>query len=135
MTDGRGLHKTVAGAAVAASAVAAACGTLIMGDQGPLECADGVTANAVIVAGIFSDVADDWTFTPPEVTITAGQTVCWALIHGASHTITPTAGGTFGGTIDPNQRWVLDTFTVAGDYPYVCQVHSQMQGMVKVNPS
>jgi len=139
MRDRRAVQQAIVSAGVAASvvALAAACGSLTTGDQGLRACGDGTETNALVFAGVFSDVAEDYSFDPYQVDITVGQTVCWEIAEGSSHTITPSGGGTtFGGTIDANQPFLVDTFSVAGDYPYYCQVHTAqgMTGLVRVLP-
>lgn len=136
MTDRRVLQQAVVSAAVAASviALAAACGGILGGDQGPSVCGDaGLVADAVVGAGNFSGIPDDYTFSPMQVTISTGQSVCWEIIDGVSHTVTPTGGGAFvGGTIDANNRTVIAMFPIVGDYTYSCDVHAGMGGVVHV---
>ena len=139
MTDRRVLQQAIVSAGVAAFvvALAAACGTFTTAEPELRECGDGSATNALVYAGIFSDVAEDYSFDPYQVEITVGQSVCWEISEGVSHTITPIGGGTaFGGTIDANQPFLVDTFSVAGDYPYYCQVHTAqgMTGLVRVLP-
>ena len=135
MRDRRAVQQAIVSGAVAASviALAAACGSLFVGEQGPTACGDaGLVADAVVGAGNFSGIPDDYTFDPMQVTISTGESVCWEIIDGVSHTVTPTSGGMFGGTIDANNRTVIAIFPVVGDYTYSCDIHSGMGGVVHV---
>jgi plastocyanin len=136
MMESRVLQRVVV-SAVAASvvALAAACDTLginLGGDPEPLSCSAATDAEAVVGAGNFME---SWLFSPDPVSITVGQAVCWVNVDGNSHTVTPSGGSSgFGGSLTAQDPFVVDTFTVAGDYNYVCDVHPEMGGLVHVTP-
>ena len=78
-------------------------------------------------------VADNYTYTPDTVTITSGQSVCWQNTGQLMHTVTEYLGR-FNGSLPGGQTFV-HTFTgVTGSIPYYCQQHSNMAGVVVVNP-
>ncbi len=101
-----------------------------------LAAASPATAGLVVVQ------QTSLTFSPNDITITAGDTVRWVRTS-LSHTVT---NGT--GTSDPNVGALFDAplnattptfqyvFTVAGDVPYFCRPHllMGMTGIVRVQP-
>jgi len=80
----------------------------------------------------------DECFAPPHITINSGDTVEWANIDSAAHTVT-------GGTPADGPSGVFDssllmasgnysfTFDETGSYDYFCMVHPWMVGSVSVN--
>jgi plastocyanin len=52
-----------------------------------------------------------------------------------SHNITPDTPGDFtpSGTLGGNRSYSV-AFTAAGDYPYHCSIHTNMIGLITVNP-
>jgi len=87
---------------------------------------DGGTTGDIIVRNNFYD--------PTPFPATVNQTVVWGWSAGAvEHTVTFNDGPT-----SPTQSSgsFQRTFTVAGSYPYFCQVHGAavMSGVVNVNP-
>lgn len=86
-----------------------------------------------------SNANNDCFFVPSEVTINVGDTVVWTNSDTATHTVTS-------GTVDDPGSWgvLFDsglgkpgstfqfTFTEAGEYPYLCQLHPWMLGKVIV---
>ena len=70
-------------------------------------------------------------FDPAEVTIPTGTAVAWANEDTVPHTVTSVDGVFDSGIFDPggNFNW---TFDQPGTFPYVCQLHPQMQGTVIV---
>lgn len=125
------IGRTAAGAAVIG--LAAACGVIGMTAQEDLACADGVEADVTVGGGNFMDT---WLFSPSPVTIRVGQSVCFVNVDGRDHTVTPNVGTGFGGSLTAMMPYLVDTFTVAGDYPYHCQIHEAegMAGVVHVTP-
>ena len=82
----------------------------------------------------------DSLFDPPDVTISAGETVAWVNDGSLPHTSTSgtgcTADGTWNsGTLGNGESWSR-TFTEAGTYPYYCTFHCAMgmTGTVTVTP-
>ena len=75
-------------------------------------------------------------FNPGLIQVIAGSTVIWTNRDLRGHTAThgtPTApGGVFDSGILTQGRPFSFTFTQPGDYPYYCQPHPQMQGLIRV---
>ena len=109
------------------SALAALACRSATGPSSPLPCATSGTA--ATVSG-----TDDFAFTPPSVTITVGQSVCWQNTGMLSHTVTDIAtnGTRFNGNLPSGQAFV-HTFGFGGSFAYRCNNHSNMTGTVVVN--
>lgn len=70
-------------------------------------------------------------FSPQTVTIDVGDTVTWKNTGQAVHTATADNGSFDTGQIQPGQSR-SETFTTAGDVPYICTLHANQSGTVKV---
>lgn len=106
----------------------------------PTQSAFAATVNADIVKGAASKTND--AFSPNPIKAAPGDTVVWTNKDTAIHTVTSgTAsnpenkfGTDSGGNpilISPNKTFQF-TFADAGDFPYYCQLHPAMVGMVTV---
>ena len=73
---------------------------------------------------------DNFTFTPPELTVKVGDTVTWTNHDDIPHTIV-SAGKFRSKTLDTDNTYSF-TFASAGDYKYFCSLHPHMTGMIKV---
>ncbi len=73
---------------------------------------------------------DNFTFTPPEVTVKVGDTVTWTNHDDIPHTVV-SAGKFRSGALDTDNSYSF-TFASAGDYKYFCSLHPHMTGMIKV---
>jgi len=82
-------------------------------------------------AAVTVDVKE-YAFTPSSVTITVGQSVCWANTGQMTHTVVEGVGGRFGGTLAPGQT-IVHTFMANTNYGYYCSLHSTMTGTLTVN--
>jgi plastocyanin len=93
----------------------------------PDPCANSVTAGTV-------SATDGFAFTPPTVTITVGQSICWQNTGRLSHTLTDvsTNGRRFNGDLAGGQAFV-HTFGFGGTFSYRCRNHSNMTGTIVVN--
>lgn len=69
-------------------------------------------------------------FSPSDMTITTGDTVCWFWDHGV-HTSTSADGLWDSGILSPGSMFEY-TFNQAGDYPYFCSLHLDCCNMVGV---
>ncbi len=80
-------------------------------------------------------VFQDFSFTPPSVTIQVGDTVVWTN-GGGIHTVTGDGKDPFCGS-NAIPTSCSETFTNAGTFPYHCEFHAAfgMRGTVIVNPS
>jgi amicyanin len=73
---------------------------------------------------------DNFTFSPPELTVKVGDTVTWTNHDDIPHTIV-SAGKFRSKTLDTDNTYSF-TFASAGDYKYFCSLHPHMTGMIKV---
>jgi plastocyanin len=92
-----------------------------------------LVAPTIIAAGASVAVAG-FRYTPPTVTIGAGEAVTWTLGNDAEqHTVTPDDAGSFAGSgiLEAGQSFSA-TFGVAGHYAYHCDLHPFMTGTVIV---
>ena len=86
----------------------------------------GLTARAQEV----TVTIDNFTFTPPELTVKVGDTVTWTNHDDIPHAIV-SAGKFKSKTLDTDNTFSF-TFTSAGDYKYFCSLHPHMTGTIKV---
>jgi plastocyanin len=103
----------------------------------------GSTQVTVKIIDSSSNPAGYW-FDQPNITIKVGTTVTWVNRSSAVHTITSGQAGAADGKFDsgtqnllmPNNQGAASTFsftfTKAGAYPYFCQIHPGMIGLVTV---
>jgi plastocyanin len=71
-------------------------------------------------------------FQPGTVTIQVGDTVTWTNNDDTAHTATSTDNpALFDGEMAPGESFSF-TFTEAGTFDYVCEIHPAMQGTVVV---
>jgi plastocyanin len=102
-----------------------------------LACSDSTSsANLCTNSGAAVTVdVKEYAFTPSAVTITVGQSVCWANTGNMTHTVTQGSAGQiplFNGNLPAGQTFVF-TINVAGTFGYHCNNHSNMTGTVMVN--
>ena len=87
-----------------------------------------------------SDHVISWGYTQPtasfSITITVGQSVTWIGVDSAPHTVTSGSNGVADGKFSSGAAVVglsyTHTFTTVGTFPYFCQVHSMMVGVITV---
>ena len=68
-------------------------------------------------------------FDPSAITVPTGTTVAWTNDDAVPHTVTSTDGAFDSGKFDPGGSFSF-TFNEPGSFPYICQLHPQMQGTV-----
>jgi plastocyanin len=73
---------------------------------------------------------DNFTFTPPELTVKVGTTVTWKNHDDIPHTVV-SAGKFRSKALDTDDSYSF-TFTAAGNYTYFCSLHPHMTGTIKV---
>jgi plastocyanin len=75
----------------------------------------------------------DFAFTPKTITVPVGTTVRWTNNGNAPHTVTSTSSPKAfdSGTLNSGDTF-QHTFTTAGQFPYRCNIHPSMTGMVIV---
>jgi len=91
-----------------------------------VACSDDSTGPAGACAGRGADFVVDGTdglrFSPANLTIAAGQTVCWQNRGTQFHTVTSDDGTTFNSNLGAGAFFVR-TFATAGSFPYHCIPH------------
>jgi plastocyanin len=75
--------------------------------------------------------AGDFFFSSASVTIAVGDTVTWHNTGQAPHNATGNNGTFSTGTIDPGSS-ASHTFNSAGTFSYICTIHPNMTGTVRV---
>ncbi len=93
---------------------------------------DRVQPSGTVPAGSAEVVIDDDDadgFSPGTITIDAGQSVTWVNMDKHAHTATGADFDT--GPMDPDELATV-RFDVPGSYPYSCQFHPVMTGVVEV---
>ena len=73
----------------------------------------------------------NFAFSPPSVTIKAGETVQFVNDDGTPHTVTASDKSFDSGNMDQNAKWSY-TFKKPGTYAYICTYHPYMKGTVVV---
>jgi plastocyanin len=74
---------------------------------------------------------DDFFFSPASVTVAVGDTVTWHNAGQAPHTATADDGSFDTGTINSGGSG-SHRFTTAGTFSYICTIHPNMHGTVRV---
>ena len=103
-------------------ALALLLAALILFVLGSIELARAAT-HAVTIA--------DFAFSPPTLTITAGDTVTWTNEDQVVHTATSTTGAFDSGDLAQGASFSF-TFTTPGTYTYLCTPHPSMTGQIVV---
>jgi plastocyanin len=124
-------------------------GTLIGGRRHlPLVAATGLTITGLVLAlAVFASSAmadasvemtegsatdiNTWGFTPPDVTISAGQSVTWMNSGALAHTATAVGGQFDTGTVGPGESKTI-TLSSPGSIAYQCTPHPWMKGTLTV---
>lgn len=107
--------------------IAVSCGE---DDEGPLSAqppAADVTIQIIANNGSMS-------FSPNPTNVTVGQTVAWRNAHSQTHTATANGGAFDTGSIAPGATSAPESMTVAGAFPYHCDIHPSMVATLQVNP-
>lgn len=76
---------------------------------------------------------DNFSFTPPELTVPAGATVTWTNRDDIPHTIVSSEQKFKSKALDTNDAYSF-TFTEPGTYQYFCGLHPKMVGKIVVEP-
>jgi plastocyanin len=100
--------------------------------MGAFALATTVLADATVqmTEGSQSDI-NSWGFTPPEVTINAGQSITWTNSGTIAHTATATDGSFDTGQLPPGQSKTI-TLSSPGTFAYACTPHPWMKGTITV---
>jgi 3',5'-cyclic-AMP phosphodiesterase len=104
----------------------------------PVAVAGGAPETAASRARKARPIADDevaidnFVFTPPNRTVSAGTTLTWINRDDVPHRIGSVDNAfPLGPTLDTDQRYSY-TFTKAGTYRYYCTIHATMMGVITV---
>jgi amicyanin len=109
-------------AAIAAAVLGAVVGSGLAG--GVLMARADAPATTVSI--------DNFTFTPPTVTVKAGTTVTWSNKDDIPHGIASANGAfTKSKALDTDDSYSF-TFTTPGTYQYFCYIHPHMTGTIVV---
>jgi plastocyanin len=73
----------------------------------------------------------DRAFGPADIAIAVGGTVDWVNRDDRAHTVTA-ADGAFGSSTLGSGATFSETFTTSGSFAYLCAIHPEMQGTVRV---
>lgn len=74
---------------------------------------------------------DNFTFSPPTLTVPAGTTVMWKNEDDIPHTVTSTTKAFKSQALDTDDNFSF-TFTTPGVYEYFCSLHPHMTGKIVV---
>jgi len=110
-----------------------------------LMCAGllGVVASAAMIHGTqlaraaeeknaaVSITIDNFSFTPKEITVSAGTTITWVNRDDVPHTVVSPDKKFRSKALDTDDQFSF-TFTDAGTYSYFCSVHPVMTGKIIV---
>ena len=103
-------------------ACAAVAGVLGFGAIG-VALAAGPGATAVDI--------DNFTFSPPTITVASGTTVKWTNDDDIPHTVRAVDGSFHSKAMDTSDSYAF-TFSKPGVYSYFCSLHPKMVGKVVV---
>lgn len=73
-------------------------------------------------------------YSPSPDTVTVGQTVSWKNNDSMTHTATADVSGFDTGNIGAGATSTPITMSTAGSFPYHCNIHSGMTGILVVQP-
>jgi plastocyanin len=74
---------------------------------------------------------DNFTFTPPTLTVTAGTEVTWTNRDDIPHTVVTEDKTVKSKVLDTDDKFTY-TFTKPGTYAYFCSLHPKMKGTIVV---
>jgi plastocyanin len=74
---------------------------------------------------------DNFSFGPPELTVTAGTTITWTNRDDIPHTVVSPDKVFKSKVLDTDEKFSF-TFDTPGTFPYFCSIHPKMTGKVVV---
>jgi plastocyanin len=77
---------------------------------------------------------DNFTFTPQQITVKAGDTVTWTNHDDIPHTVTSTTKVFNSTALDTDDKFAF-TFVTPGSFSYFCALHPHMTGSIVVETS
>ena len=111
--------------------VLAACGD----DDAAATTAAPATTEATTTAPAAAEASvliEGFAFDPPELTVSVGTTVTWTNQDSATHTASSTDGVFDSGNLSGGSGTYTHTFTEAGTFDYICNIHPSMEGTIVV---
>lgn len=111
--------------------ISAGCSTFVSDES---TKTDNVKKEGGLVSEAAVDrvVIRDYRFSPQRIVVKVGTVVSFVNDDGVTHTVTPLDGlGVFGGKMSSNQI-LKHRFDKIGKYPYRCDLHPFMTGVVEV---
>lgn len=99
----------------------------------PLLAAAGASGRAATGSPVATVAIENFTFTPPLVTVPAGAAVAWVNRDDTPHTATA-EGKAFGSPVLDTDDSFTFRFDRPGSYRYFCKLHPRMSGTVEVTP-
>lgn len=119
-------HLVASAAVVVLAVLTAGCGAAASNGAG-----SGSTP-AVTASSGHRVVIQGFAFHPSTLTVPVGTTVTFVNEDSVAHTATATASGGFNsGNLDKGQTFT-HTFTKAGTYNYICNIHQYMKATIVV---
>ena len=112
-------------------AAALACSALMLGGCGGDTASSTSAAGSSSPASATSVAISNFSFAPPALQVSVGQTVTWSNRDGSTHTVTSVDGKFDTGTIAPGASGMV-TFRTVGTFRYRCNIHQFMMGTVTV---
>lgn len=94
--------------------------------------AAGAVCTESAAAGEVSVTIADFAFSPADITASVGQTITFTNNDSAPHTATLDDDSCGTANLSDGDSGGL-TFTVAGTYPFHCEVHPNMKGTITVS--
>jgi plastocyanin len=107
---------------------AVAIGALLFAATPEVRSAAGTTGPAPAAISI-----DNFAFTPPTLTVSPGTTVTWTNADDEAHTVVEKERKFKSAALDTDDTF-SQTFTVPGEYEYICSIHPYMAGKIVVKP-
>jgi plastocyanin len=76
---------------------------------------------------------ENFTFSPPELTVKPGTTVTWENGDDIPHSVVEAGGKFHSKALDTGEKFTM-TFADAGELTYFCGLHPHMTGKIIVKP-
>jgi plastocyanin len=89
-----------------------------------------IAGNAAKAANVEVKISN-FTFSPQQVTVKAGDTVTWVNHDDIPHTVTSKTFMFRSKPLDSDDKFSF-TFATAGSFPYFCSLHPHMTGTIVV---
>lgn len=108
------------------------------GCMGYQQTPGSITPPQTTVTGGNSVLIKNFAFSPQAITVSQGSTVTWTNQDSAEHQIINDASGSnaegavFKSTLLPNGASYSFRFDIPGTYPYHCSIHPSMKGTITV---